>query len=79
MKRCLGSMLSLLFIALSYATDSFSVRNAHAMIYHTARATEMLFGGADEKRVCRGCWEWDGKRWMRLAFHAPRMRILNDH
>lgn len=76
MKRSLCSMLSLLFIAPSYATDSLSVRNAHAMIYHEARGTVMLFGGADEKQVLGDLWEWNAKEWCLVAANGPHPRTF---
>lgn len=52
------------------------VRNAHAMVYDSDRKRVVLFGGADESKVCNDTWEWDGKVWTRVAITGPAPRTF---
>lgn len=52
------------------------VRNAHAMAYDSDRRRVILFGGADEAKVCGDTWEWDGKRWIRVSQTGPAPRTF---
>ena len=52
------------------------VRNAHAMTYDNDRERVILFGGADESRVCDDTWEWDGKRWTQVSQAGPGPRTF---
>lgn len=88
MKRTISRTLTpLLLVAnhwvAAHASDSLAVRNAHAMPYHEARGTVMLFGGADERRVLGDLWEWDGKNWHKISATGPASRtfpcLVYDH
>lgn len=63
--------------AVALAADSLTVRNAHAMAYHEARGTVMLFGGADERKVLGDLWEWDGKVWTQISATGPAPRTFS--
>ncbi|MEK7726756.1 MAG: hypothetical protein AAB354_00010 [candidate division KSB1 bacterium] len=76
MKRILVCAISLLFLAPANASDSLTVRNAHAMIYHKVRGTVLLLGGADERSVRGDLWEWNGKHWRLVAREGPPPRTF---
>jgi len=52
------------------------VRNAHAMTYDSGRGRVILFGGADEAKVCGDTWEWDGRRWTLVSQTGPAPRTF---
>jgi hypothetical protein len=52
------------------------VRNAHAIVYDSHRERVLLFGGADESKVCNDAWEWDGKHWTRATSLGPEPRTF---
>lgn len=52
------------------------VRNAHAMTYDSDRGKVILFGGADESKVCEDTWEWAGKRWTLVSSEGPGPRTF---
>jgi len=52
------------------------VRNAHAMAYDSERGRVVLFGGADEVKVCGDTWEWDGKTWTLKSQGGPGPRTF---
>jgi hypothetical protein len=52
------------------------VRNAHAMAYDSRRGRAILFGGADESKVCGDTWAWDGKRWISVSHTGPEPRTF---
>jgi len=52
------------------------VRNAHAMTYDSGRGRVILFGGADESKVCGDTWEWDGRRWALVSQSGPGPRTF---
>lgn len=52
------------------------VRNAHAMVYDGRRGRAILFGGADDSRVCSDTWEWNGDRWTRVSVTGPGPRTF---
>jgi hypothetical protein len=56
--------------------DGIGVRNAHAMTYDGRRGRVILFGGADESKVCADTWEWDGERWIRVSQTGPGPRTF---
>lgn len=58
------------------ATDSLTVRNAHAMTYNHDQAVVMLFGGADERQVLADLWAWDGEQWRCLSEGGPPPRTF---
>lgn len=81
MKRKIIHILILSFLAtncsaVALASDSLTVRNAHAMAYHEARGTVMLFGGADERRVLGDLWEWNGNAWTQIIAPGPAPRTF---
>jgi hypothetical protein len=51
-------------------------RNAHAMVYDIARERVILFGGADESKVCGDTWEWDGQMWTLVNQSGPGPRTF---
>ncbi len=76
MTRRLVLLITLGIVVATNAADSLTVRNAHAMIYHEARGTVLLFGGADEKQVRGDFWEWNGKQWRLIATNGPQPRTF---
>lgn len=86
MKVALGLLilLTLLLLSSPLATASgerkpsleISVRNAHAMAYDSSRGRVVLFGGADEVKVCSDTWEWDGKKWRQVSQTGPGPRTF---
>jgi hypothetical protein len=82
------TLLSVVFLVLAFfdaakkpenlpsATDSLTVRNAHAMAYDSDRAKVMLFGGADDRSVLGDLWEWDGKNWRKISASGPARRTF---
>lgn len=51
-----------------YKSDSLiSVRNAHAMAYHSKESRVYLFGGADEKEVLSDLWILEGSHWRKVV------------
>jgi hypothetical protein len=54
-------------------------RNHAALVYDAKRQRLVLFGGHDGERVFGDTWEWDGSKWLRAAFHEPRLRVDNGH
>lgn len=81
MTSLLITLLGLVFPPASSGTrqtpaDSLTVRNAHAMAYDSDRATVMLFGGANERRVFGDLWEWNGIEWRKLAATGPAPRTF---
>ncbi|MGE0128996.1 MAG: kelch repeat-containing protein [Blastocatellales bacterium] len=57
-------------------SKALTVRNAHAMVYDSARGKVVLFGGADAERVCGDTWEWDGRRWRQVSSGGPAPRTF---
>ncbi len=57
-------------------SEEIYVRNAHAMAYDSRRGRVVLFGGADEAKVCGDTWEWDGKTWTRVSDTGPGPRTF---
>lgn len=55
------------------------VRNAHAMAYDNGRGRVILFGGADESKVCGDTWEWGEIRWVQKGIGETRRGIDNGH
>lgn len=53
-----------------------TVRNAHAMVYHTRLAKTLLFGGADDAQVCQDLWAWDGQAWSLVSATGPGPRTF---
>ncbi len=81
MTRVIAGILNFLFLAGTCFTqptpsDSLTVRNAHAMVYHDARGTVLLFGGADDRGVLGDLWEWDGKTWHKISASGPAPRTF---
>lgn len=76
MTRPVFFMTTLAFAVSANAADSLTVRNAHAMIYHEARGTVLLFGGADERQVRADLWEWNGEHWRLVAANGPQPRTF---
>src|SRR5262245_48774536 len=56
--------------------DGIGVRNAHAMTYDGRSGKVLLFGGADESKVCADTWEWDGKSWIQVSQKGPGPRTF---
>ena len=56
--------------------ETVTVRNAHGMVYHGARETVLLFGGADHCQVLGDTWEWDGVEWTRVTEGGPSARTF---
>lgn len=52
------------------------VRNAHAMVYEGIRGQVLLFGGADDSKVCGDTWMWNGRRWTRISSTGPGPRTF---
>jgi hypothetical protein len=52
------------------------VRNAHAMVYEGIHGRVILFGGADDSKVCDDTWEWNGRRWKRISMTGPGPRTF---
>lgn len=52
------------------------VRNAHQLVYHAARGSTVLYGGADESRVHGDTWEWDGRSWRLVTNEGPPPRTF---
>ena len=58
------------------APPAIGVRNAHAMVYDGKRSRLVLFGGADEAKVCSDTWEWNGKQWTLVSRLGPDARTF---
>lgn len=58
------------------ASDSLTVRNAHALAYDEGSSAVMLFGGADEKQVLGDLWAWNGEAWQCLSDQGPSPRTF---
>jgi hypothetical protein len=56
--------------------SGIGVRNAHGLVYHGARASTVLYGGADESRVRGDTWEWDGVSWRFVTAEGPPPRTF---
>ncbi|MFZ0060445.1 MAG: kelch repeat-containing protein [Pyrinomonadaceae bacterium] len=81
--KCIPLLLTLLIFSSLPTAESrpptfqeIGVRNAHAMAYDSDRRRVVLFGGADESKVCGDTWEWDGKRWTRVNHTGPGPRTF---
>jgi hypothetical protein len=46
------------------------------MVYDGRRGRVVLFGGADETKVCGDTWEWDGKTWRLMSLTGPGPRTF---
>ena len=57
-------------------SPKIGVRNAHAMVYDSGRRRVVLFGGADDSKVCSDTWEWDGERWALVSLVGPEPRTF---
>ena len=55
---------------------TIGVRNGHALAYDSKRARLVLFGGADESKVCGDTWEWNGKNWYLVSQVGPDARTF---
>src|SRR5262249_54741256 len=56
--------------------SGIGVRNAHALAYDSDRHRVILFGGADESKVCGDMWEWAGNRWTQVSQAGPGPRTF---
>ncbi len=52
------------------------VRNAHAMAYDRKNGCVVLFGGADEAKVCGDTWTFDGIDWQLADTTGPLPRTF---
>ena len=52
------------------------VRNGHAMVYEGISDRVLLFGGADDAKVCEDTWEWDGRTWQQVSTTGPGPRTF---
>ena len=64
--------------------QSPGVRNGHAMVYDQDQHAMILFGGANEKKVCKDTWSYAGGKWKKLAEDGPGYRtfpgmVMADH
>jgi hypothetical protein len=60
-----------------FPETSPSARTAAAMIYDSARAVTVLFGGIDATGGVTDMWEWDGSTWTQvLPVHRPGISIV---
>ena len=57
-------------------SSQIGVRNAHAMAYDGNRGRVILFGGADDSKVCGDTWEWNGDKWIRISIDGPGQRTF---
>jgi len=49
-------------------------RAAHAMVYDSARARTVMFGGNSSGNLVNDTWEWDGTGWSQVATTGPLAR-----
>jgi hypothetical protein len=56
------------------ATTGPSAREEHAMVYDSARAVTVLFGGYGSAFSLQDTWEWDGTSWTMMATAGPGQR-----
>lgn len=74
-----------LFGCISIAdAQSPGVRNGHAMVYNRDMHAMILFGGADEKKVCEDTWGYVRGNWKKLSENGPGFRtfpamVMADH
>ena len=47
------------------------------MVYEGSRGRVILFGGADDSKVCGDTWERDGRKWKRIAITGPGPRTFS--
>jgi hypothetical protein len=77
---CILFLAVLAFSPLPAAPDRLDtailVRNAHAIAYDIAREQAVLFGGADDSKVCGDTWEWNGNKWIRVSVTGPEPRTF---
>lgn len=82
---CCTFLLTIFLILVSQSTNAvldhssslpIGVRNGHALAYDSKRARLVLFGGADESKVCGDTWEWNGKKWTLVSPVGPDARTF---
>ena len=57
-------------------SPQLNVRNAHGVAFDGGRGRVVLFGGADDAKVCVDTWEWDGKLWTLKSQDGPGPRTF---
>src|SRR5262249_32387785 len=73
-----GLLFFICCVSLAFASEKteITVRNAHAMAYDADRARVVLFGGADDSKVCGDTWEWNGNKWELVSSTGPDPRTV---
>ncbi|MEW6125839.1 MAG: kelch repeat-containing protein [Acidobacteriota bacterium] len=57
-------------------SPTFFIRNAHGLVYDSARGKTILFGGADHEKVLSDTWEFDGEKWSLVLANSPAPRTF---